>query len=406
MGTWHPLRRRSDPSDAALGPDLTIVRTRWRAGGWLAALLGCTLVIGAAVLGIGAASDTFSRVTRDTAAGFVDAGATSAINEWREDGTPPGGLTGVVFGDSVFAPLTSDNRFVTALKSALPPAGLDVNLLDLTQAGYSAFQFYYLANRVLAMPPDFAVIEVNLRTFAPDWYGDPLQRFAPMAMSLTPQQVWRVHQALATQQVGFLTPLQWRVDEQLGGVLVLVDGVRVVGLGVLEALGTWANRVLGLSVRSNAALGRAAIGRHVTLTADHARLWYGHDFVTSPTAQVLRAFSEQMRAAGVMLLYVLGPVQRQTLEQLGISAKDLHARTEQLREMLQASPEQWVDATELYQTSDFLDGVHVQGPLIRRMTRPVVERLVPMMLARQRHRAVAATSTDAESLGASSAPLP
>src|SRR4051794_8254674 len=123
MAPWHPVRRRSVPQyDRA--PSLS--SSRRDANGWLAAVLGCALVLGAAVAAVGAASETFNPVTRDAAAGFFAAGMAIQIDEWRGLGTPSGGVTGAVFGDSVLAPLTSDNRFVTALEPALRQAGVDV----------------------------------------------------------------------------------------------------------------------------------------------------------------------------------------------------------------------------------------------------------------------------------------
>lgn len=371
-------------------------------GGWSFAF-GCALVLGASLLAMKVAVPLFKWWARDVTANFFNLGATAKIKTWGERKMPPDGVSGVVFGDSVFAPLTSDKRLVVSLGPALQQAGLNVKLLDLTQAGFSAYQFYYLSSRVLdAGPPDFAVVEVNLRTFAHDWYENSGHRFAPMAMGLSAEQVWRVHQALATQQVGFLTPFEYRLDSRVG-IFSLLDGVRAFGLGVLDSIGTWANGVLGLPVQSAADINRAAMWRHVALSADHAHLWYGRDFVVSPTAEVLRAFSEHMRAAGVTILYVVAPVQRRRLRQLGIQPDDFHARTERLREMLGASPEQWLEATELYQSTDFVDGVHVHGELIRRMARPLVERLVPMMTARQRARAVPAINPEDENVSASSA---
>ena len=370
-------------------------------GAWSFAF-GCVLVLGAALVAMKGASPLYTPLSRDRMAGFFNLRATAKIKTWGETRMPPGGVSGVVFGDSVFAPQTTKTQFVTSLQPALQQAGLNVKLLNLTQPGFSAYQFYYLASRVLAAgPPDFAVVEVNLRTFARDWYSIPGQRLPPMTVGLSTEQVWRVHQALATQQVGFLTPFEYRLDNRLG-IFLLFDGVRTFGLEMLDAIGNWMNGRLGLAVLSADDLARAAIGHHISLTADHAHLWFGHDFVVSPTAEVLRAFSDDIRAAGVTMLYIVSPVQRRHLRELGVLPDDFHARTEKLREMLHASPEQWIEAADLYQSTDFVDGVHVRGELIRRMTVPVVERLVPMMMARQRASAVTAANLNDGSASASS----
>lgn len=183
---------------------------------------------------------------------------------------------------------------------------------------------------------------------------------------------------MATQQVGLLTPLVYRLDHRLG-ILQLLDRARGFGGLTFEAVGNWGNSALGLAVPSGQERAWATIQRHVKLTAETARLWYGQDFAASPTADVLRAFSDDLRGAGVTILYVVAPVQRRILQQFGVQPADLHARTERLREMLHASPEQWLDTSELFQETDFIDGVHVRGDLVRRFAPPVIERLSALM---------------------------
>ncbi len=383
------MRRPMDPVDdvESVPPVGASNVTGRRGAGWGFFVLGCVLAIGAGFVAMTIACPR-STSSSDQGSVMVSRAANREIARWARTQTPPDGVSGVVFGDSVWAPPTeADTRFVLALEPALQQAGVNVKLLDLTHAGFGAYQFYYLSSRVLAGgPPDFAVVEVNLFTFAPDWYGEPLGRFSPMTAGLSLEQVWRVRQALATQQVGLFTPWVYRLDEHIR-VPSLLDRVRTQGLATLAAVGNSANGLLGLAAPSGHDRAWATIQRHVKLDARTAELWYGRDFVVSPTAAVLRAFSDDLRAAGVTILYVVSPLQRRTLRQFGIRPDDLHARMDQLRQMLHATPEQWVETTDLFQSKEFIDGVHVRGDLIRRMTPPVVERLVPMIEARQRPRA-------------------
>src|SRR5262249_36194425 len=287
--------------------------------GWAWTLLGCALVLGMA---FGALEETRTALIGQA---FRDATAATCqtlldrVERWGGRVRAPGELPGVVFGDSVFLSLRDPKKaFAPALERSLAAPGRSVALLDRTHLGLGAFQFYYLTDGVVAGQPRFAIVEVNLRTFATDWQGIEWLRFPQLAGGLSLRQAWRMRNELATQNMSPLDPLVYRL-EQRTGTLFLFDGLRPLGRGALETAGTDLNAALGLTTRPPAENATRIVRQNLTLDADRARAWYGRDFADTPPAAVLRAVRRALRKGGVKTFFVVAPFNRERLAHLGLS---------------------------------------------------------------------------------------
>lgn len=94
----------------------------------------------------------------------------------------PGPLRLVYFGDSLSQPEDMSRaadaippRLRAHIGAALGKAGLgneqDVQLVPFVYSGLSQWSLYYIADRMVALRPDLAVIEFNLYNFGPFWRG-------------------------------------------------------------------------------------------------------------------------------------------------------------------------------------------------------------------------------------------
>jgi hypothetical protein len=336
----------------------------WRAGcGYV--LLGCAVVIGVAVAHLHVARQALlARALRDPGV----AGSRNLvrrIDAWRARSSSAA-IPGVIFGDSVFLTNERQGGFAPALGQVLAASGRAVELLDLSHVGLSAFQFYYLADRVLTGRPRFAVVEVNLRTFASDWLETPWLRFPHLAAGVPTRKVVQMRETLAAQGLGPLTPIVYRLQEKTG-TLFLIDGLRRLGADSLDAVGADVNAALGLATRPDADSLARLVQRRLLLDAERAQAWYGQDFVATPTAAVLRALAADLRAAGVPTCFVVAPINRARLAKLGVSLDDLDRRLERLRVALGAQPEAWVETSAVFRPQDFVDPVHLTPKAVRRL---------------------------------------
>ncbi len=276
---------------------------------------------------------------------------------------------GVVFGDSVFA--MAPRVFVSALRDALDDRGHSADLLDAAEYGLTAFHHYYWLPEVLPGRPRFALVEVNLRTFAADWAAEPTLRMGQLSAFAGMRRAAAVRDALAADGVGLVDPFVYRL-EHASGMLFVADGARQAVAQALAAAGTAVSRTLALPESEQP----AEIARFLPLALDagRAEAWYGEDFASRPQAAVLRTLLHELRAAGVVPLLVVVPVNRDRLAALGVAA-DLDARTLRLRHAIGARPEDWLAPTDGFRDADFRDAVHLRPLALERLAASVAERL-------------------------------
>jgi hypothetical protein len=343
--------------------------------GWQ--ILGCVITLTVGLGSVFAARQTLNAETRRDSAHVAYGHLAARLVAWER---PPanGALRGVVFGDSVFAPHHPKSAFAPVLAAALAAGGHPVDLLDLTHVGMSPFQFYYTLDRALAGGPRFAVIEVNLRTFAADWTAIPGLRFPQMTAWLAPRRAWRMRRPLASQQVTmlgmFVTQLQERTD-----TLMLFDGLRQVSQETLASLGQRINDALGLDTRSDREKTSSEIRLSTALHPEHAQAWYGTDLAGNPTAEILCALADDLRAAHVLPIFVVAPINLQRVESYGVSIAGLDQRLERLRLAVGARQDEWIVTNRLFRSGDFIDGIHVQPASVRRLATEVAERVSPLL---------------------------
>ncbi|HJQ83018.1 MAG TPA: hypothetical protein VKA21_03010, partial [Candidatus Binatia bacterium] len=282
-------------------------------------------------------------------------------------------LRGVVFGDSVFVKRDGVG-FAPALTDALAVRGRRVDLADLSYVGLGAFQFYYAAERVLAGEPRVAVVEVNLRTFAPDWWQTQGLRYPQLSAGLSLRRALGVSEALATQGLSPLAPLVYRMEE-VTGTLLLFDGVRRMGGRLLDAVGTRVNDALGLPARSTQDQVQATLRKNLVLDAARARTWYGESFVESPAAAMLRALASDLRTAGVATVFVVAPINVDGARAHGVRLDDLDVRIDRLRDHVRARPDEWLETSDRFHAADFRDAVHLKPAAVERLATLAAERL-------------------------------
>ena len=340
-----------------------------RGGTWI--LLGCVFVL---CMGFGVLQKTRTALVREA---FRDGAAATCrtlldrVDSWRGRARAPGELPGVVFGDSVFLSLRDPKKaFAPALERSLAAPGRSVALLDLTHLGLSAFQFYYLTDGVVAGQPRFAIVEVNLRTFATDWQEIEWLRFSQLAGGLSLRQAWRMRNELATQNMSPLDPLVYRLQQRTG-TLFLFDGLRRLGREALETAGGTLNGALGLTTRPPAEKATRILQQNLVLDGDHARAWYGGDFAETPPAAVLRAVRRALRNGGVKTFFVVAPFNREWLAHLGLSLVEITDRTEKLRRVIGSPRPSWIDLSGTYRPSDFIDAIHLTPDGVERLATSV-----------------------------------
>jgi hypothetical protein len=315
---------------------------------------------------------------RDTAPKAYDR-LSARLHTW-EHGSGAGALRGVVFGDSVFVPHDRTAAFTPVLRAALAASGHPVDLLDFTHVGLSPFQFYYALDRVLAGGPRFAIIEVNLRTFAADWTGIRGLRFPQFAAWLAPRRAWRMRKPLASQQMTLLGALVARLEERTN-TLMLFDGLRQVGQHWFALVGRRINEALGLSTGSDIDRSKREIRMSTALHPEHARAWYGTDLTDNATAEILAALADDLRAAHVLPIFVVAPISLQRVAAYGVSIAGLDQRLERLRLAVGAQKAEWILTSPLVGPGAFIDGIHVNSVGARRMAVYVAQR-VSRQLAR------------------------
>lgn len=350
------MARASDSSTSS--SDLP--RDRRLRTGWAWSLLGCAFVLGAAVGFLQGARTTLVEQALGDVAVRACWTVSDRIDAWNKRAPQAGELRGIVFGDSVFLTTFDPGKaFTPVLSRVLTSPGRSVALLDLTHLGFSAFQFYYLTDRAVARQPRFAVVEVNLRTFADDWQQTGWLRFPQLAGGLSLRQAWEVRTELATQSLSPLAPLVYRLQEKTGSLFVF-DGLRRVGTRALQAAGTDMNAVFGLAARSHDETRIRILQQNLVLDTERAAAWYGRDFANTPSAGMLQALARALRAADVETFFVVAPMNRERLAQLGISLADLGARIEQLRLTIGGPQRAWIDLSAQYTSRDFVDAVHLR----------------------------------------------
>lgn len=294
---------------------------------------------------------------------------TERTRAWEEGRTANNAIAGVVFGDSVLK-----EHFTSAVAKTLASQRSEALLLDLTHEGFSAFQFYYVAPAIIATRPQFAIVEVNLRTFAPDWYGNVGLRTPQLTAQLPIGKAFRVRAALATQALGPFAPWIY-FAQQLSGTLFLSDGIRQQINDVTQLLGTRINTVARSEVRSTQEQFRHRL-LPISLTPEIAREWYDREFVTSPTAEMMVALIDELRNAGILTLIVLAPMQAMSLADLGLDFDMLWQRIERLRVYLGVDQEQWIHASDWVQRSDFVDAMHLHPKAVERLADVTAEHLL------------------------------
>jgi hypothetical protein len=349
----------------------------WR-GGWGWTALGSVLVVAGALYWIWLEQGFLAWKSLPTGAPVVHQMITDRTAEWVGRTRPPGVVGGIVFGDSVFA-RGETPLFAPALEAVLARRGVHADLLDLSYRGLGAFQFYYALRPALAGRPRFAIIEVNVRTFAEDWATGGL-RAAQMSARLSLSQILRIRHALATQSLSVLAPFTYRLEEATG-MLFLCDGLRHYGSTVLEDAGTRVNAMLGLTQGPPAQ--RTAQLYPRSLDASNARAWYAQDFADTPTADALRALVADLHAADVTVRLVVAPINTARLAALGVAIQDLERRLGQLRDGVGARADEWVETSQLVSPADFTDAIHVKTEALERVAELVADRLGEIPPGRQ-----------------------
>ena len=350
-----------------------------RRGGLTRVIVGCALVLALALTGLYRARTRLGVYALRSLTTFAYVTLERRLDALGKQIPVPGERRGAVFGDSVFAGNEFTPGFTATLVETLKESGRPVRVLDAAYPGLSAFQFYYAADRVLAVRPQFAVVEVNLRTFAPDWQQNPALQFRELAAGLSLRRALRMREALATQTLSPLAPVAYRLLETTDS-LFLFDALRRFGTDSLAAVGTKVNDILGLATRSRADQDEEARRRawnDLLLNREHTRQWYGRDFTATPAAVVLRALADELRAAGVVTVFVVTPLDRERLRQW-TSLRTLDSRIDALRQVLGAEPEDWVQPTGFHH-EDFIDGIHVNADGVKRVASDVGLRLRPRL---------------------------
>jgi hypothetical protein len=269
-------------------------------------------------------------------------------------------MTGVVFGDSVLIRPAFKPLFVPLVSRVLLAHGVSADVLDMANRGFSAFQFYYAVDDVLGIRPLFAIIEINLCTFAPDWYENASLRTPQLTARLSPLRALDIRSALATQGLSIFSPLIYRAQEH-SGTLFVVEGLRIQVSDALERLGTRINSESGLPVRAKG----YPMLFPPRLNPERANVWYGHEFVDSPTAQVLRALVRALQEDDVAVLAFIAPINTEQLTRLGFDLGALWARIDRLRDAVGLPVDAWVHTSQLMRSADFLDVMHLQSTAAR-----------------------------------------
>lgn len=343
-------------------------------------LLGCAIALAALIGPALMARQTLIRAARKEPGVLAYAVISRRFDTWRARARAGAPLTGVVFGDSVFAGNQMRAQFPITFAADLDRRGIAADVLDLTFRGLSAAQFYGLTGRATAANPCFAVVEVNRRSFAADWLGTAGLSFPQLAIGLSLRQVARDRTALAVFDISPVAPLVLQAQEATGTMFV-VDGLRRLAAEWFDGLGLLINDALGLSTRSDQERTARILTPNMILTADTAPAWYGQDFVATPSAAILRSVAAELRSAGVTTLFVVAPANLERLAELGVSRADLDQRTEQLRIYLGVPAPAWIDMSPFFQPPAFLDALHLQPAEIDRMAALAAARMAELLAA-------------------------
>lgn len=334
----------------------------WR-GGWVWAALGCALVIAGALYGVWSQQMFLAWQSLATGSPVFHRFVTDRTTQWVGRVRPPEVAGGIVFGDSVFA-RGETPLFAPALEAALAKRGQRSDLLDLSYRGLGSFQFYYALRPALAGRPQFAIVEINLRTFAADWAAAELKT-PHLSARLSLGQVLHLRHALATQSLSVLAPFAYRLEEETG-TLFWFDGLRHYGGHLLERAGTQVNAFLGITQRSRAQRNAQLYPRG--LNASNSRAWFEQEFAETATADVLRALVAELRAADVTIRLVVAPINTARLAELGMDLQRLQQRCERLRAAVGAHVGEWVVVHHLASPADFMDAIHVKTEVLERMS--------------------------------------
>lgn len=339
-------------------------------GGWALAVLSCLLMVGGGLGWVWTQRSSLAWQALGNQSMIRHGVVTERINEWIRQ-RQRGGLGGVVFGDSVLARPPQKPIFTPTVGAALATAGINADVLDLTYLGLDAFQFYYTLRPALAGRPRFAIVEINLRTFAADWMAAGGLHNLHLSAGLSMRQALRAHEALATKGLSLLAPLAYRL-ERATGMLFLFDGLRLRYRRALEGIGTQVNTLLGLHALSR----REEFTRFLPrLDARVVQAWYGLNFESTASAEVLCALRDELLIAGVMVQFVVAPINITAVGALGIDTEDLARRIARLREAIGAQPDEWIEVSDLFSPGDFMDAVHLKVDGVERLASVVGNQL-------------------------------
>ena len=295
-----------------------------------------------------------------------------AIRAWRERSYPPGTRRGVVFGDSVVD--WSGVRLGDLTSAELGARKVDTEFLTVSHPWMRPVQFYYLLDEVLAGKPQVAVVEVDLRAFWRGWVDAPVLRAKSLSRLMSFRRAWRIRGTLGAEGLGLIDPAVFRMEERLG-VLYLVDGVRELGRGAFERVGTRINASLRLPPPPPLRAG--------PLDAATARQWVDNDFAGHRSVIVVRELLRGLRESGVVTVLFVAPFDVERMSALGVLDEPaLSARIEALRAAVGASPEEWRDLHALVPSAEIRDSfMHLLIPGAERVAEAVGTALAPRLRA-------------------------
>jgi len=247
----------------------------------------------------------------------------------------------------------------------------DVRVLDMTVPGLRALQFLALLEDLLALGPRVVVVELNLRTLAPQPRPRGAVWLGSFARSLRLRDAVSLGRSLAAEGLSVLDLAWLRLKERLGLGCAL-DGLRAMLVGRLAVAASGATAALGLRRGSPvAALERMPDDRPMLRA----------DFAAHPSTQLLRTLREKTLASGARVVFYVPP-----LPPPGVGSPDAAAaagiarRIEDLRVALGATEEEWLDLHDGAAAPLFLDASgHLRTNGCELVGRPIAERVLPLL---------------------------
>jgi hypothetical protein len=211
-------------------------------------------------------------------------------------------------------------------------------VLDLTFSALRPIHYYYVLDQVLGAQLQAAIVEVN--TFY--LMGDPASwrqlRYPTLSRHLTFARALRVRTGLGAEGLGVFDPWIYRLEEG-ADVEYVAEGIHDWAADLLKEWGYDFNHAVGLSdVRQDFRLSRDLAPARLL-----RRIW-GVEQTHHPGATVLRVLHEELRAAGVDVIFYVSPIPIALLDKYDLRPElDLPGHLERLRAFIGASPDEWLD---------------------------------------------------------------